>query len=109
MDIFSNLVVFCLTGQMLDIFLVAYFSFCYRFVSWVAQYSVWLRAGRLGDRGSIPGRGERIFLLASVSRPALGSTWPPVQWVLGVLSPGLKCGRCVTLTTPSTSAEVENE
>jgi hypothetical protein len=27
------------------------------------QYSVWLRAGRLGDRGSIPGRGERIFPL----------------------------------------------
>jgi hypothetical protein len=32
------------------------------------------RLGRLGDLGSIPGRGERIFSLASVSRPALGSS-----------------------------------
>jgi hypothetical protein len=34
-----------------------------------------------------------------VSRPALGPTQPPVQWVPGVLSPGLKRGRGVTLTT----------
>jgi hypothetical protein len=33
-----------------------------------------------------------------VSRPALGTTQPPVQWVPGVLSPGLKRGRDVTLT-----------
>jgi hypothetical protein len=42
---------------------------------------------------------QRIFPLASVSRPALGSTQPPVQWVPGVLSPGVKCGRGVMLTT----------
>jgi hypothetical protein len=53
----------------------------------------------LGDRGSIPGRGERIFPLTSVSIPALGPTQPPVQWVPGVLSPGVKRGRGVTLTT----------
>jgi hypothetical protein len=40
-----------------------------------------------------------IFPLTSVSRPALGPTQPPVQWVPGVLSPGLKRGRGVTLTT----------
>jgi hypothetical protein len=34
-----------------------------------------------------------------VSRPALGPTQPPVQWVPGVLSPGVKRGRGVTLTT----------
>jgi hypothetical protein len=61
--------------------------------------SVWLRAGRPGDRGSIPGRGERTFPLASVSRPALGPTQRPVQWVPGVLSPGLKRGQGVTLIT----------
>jgi hypothetical protein len=32
------------------------------------------------------------------SQPALGSTQPPVQWVPGVLSPGLQCGRSVMLT-----------
>jgi hypothetical protein len=42
---------------------------------------------------------ERIFPLASVSRPALGPTQPPVQWVPGVLSPGVKRGRGVTLTS----------
>jgi hypothetical protein len=61
--------------------------------------SVWLRAGRPGERGSIPDRGERIFPVASVSRPAQGPTQPPVQWVPGVLSPELKRGRSVTLTT----------
>jgi hypothetical protein len=47
-------------------------------------------------RGSIPGRGERK---ASVSRPAVGPTQPPVQWVPGVFSAGLKRDRGVTLTT----------
>jgi hypothetical protein len=53
----------------------------------------------LDDQGSIPGRGERIFTLTSLSRPALRPTQPPVQWLLGVLSPGVKRGRGVTLTT----------
>jgi hypothetical protein len=56
----------------------------------------------LDDRaiqGSMPGRGEIIFTLASVSKPALEPTQPPVQWIQGVLSPGLKRGRGVMLTT----------
>jgi hypothetical protein len=54
---------------------------------------------RPGRTGFDPRRGQRIFPLSSVSRPALGPTQPPVQWVPGVLSPGVKCGRGVTLTT----------
>jgi hypothetical protein len=51
-----------------------------------------------------------IFPLSSVSRPALGPTQPPVQWVSGVLSPGVKArpGRDADYSPPS-SAEVENE
>jgi hypothetical protein len=45
---------------------------------WLCQYSVWLRAGRPGDWGSIPGGGKRIFPVASVSRPVLGPTQHPV-------------------------------
>jgi hypothetical protein len=41
-------------------------------VSRATQYSVWLRAGRLGDRGSILGRGERIFPLIPL---VLASSW----------------------------------
>jgi hypothetical protein len=41
---------------------------------WIIDYLFWLRTGRPGDRGSIPGRGERIFRLAFVSRPALKPT-----------------------------------
>jgi hypothetical protein len=48
------------------------------------------------DRGSIPGRGERIFPLTFVSRPALRPTQPPIQRV-----PAVKCGRDVALTTHS--------
>jgi hypothetical protein len=51
------------------------------------------------DRGSIPGRGERIFPLASVSRPALRPTQPPVQGIPWVLSSVLERGQGVTLTT----------
>jgi hypothetical protein len=53
----------------------------------------------LDDRGSIPGRGKRIFPLNFESRTALGPTQPPVQWVPWVLSPGVKSSRGVTLTT----------
>jgi hypothetical protein len=71
----------------------------FQWVGYLSQYSVWLWAGRPGERGSIPSRGERIFPIASLSRPALGPTQPPVQWVPVVLSPGVKSGLGVTLTT----------
>ena len=48
----------------------------------------------LDGPGSNPG-GDEIF---RPSRPALGPTQAPVKWVPG-LSPGMKCGRGVLLTT----------
>jgi hypothetical protein len=52
----------------------------------------------LDGRGSIPD-GDGIFPVTSASRPALGPTQPPIQFVPGALSPGVKRGRSVTLTT----------
>jgi hypothetical protein len=54
----------------------------------------------LDDRGvGIPSPGSvKNFLFSSSSRPALGSTQPPIQWVPGALSRGWN-GRGVKLTT----------
>jgi hypothetical protein len=78
---------------------VLYSTVSYCTLLQLSLLSVWPRTGQPGDRGSIPGRGERIFPLASVSRPALGPTQPPVRWVPGVLSPGVKRDRSLTLIT----------
>jgi hypothetical protein len=51
---------------------------------------------RLGEWGSIPSRSKEFLCLASVSRPALRPTQPPIQWVTGVIS---REGRGLTVTT----------
>jgi hypothetical protein len=45
---------------------------------------------QIGRPGFDPRRGKMIFPLASVSRPALRPTQPPIQWVLLALSRELK-------------------
>jgi hypothetical protein len=51
-------------------------------------YSNWLRAGRLRGQSSSPSRVSN-FLFTS-SKLALGSIQPPIQWVPGTPSPGVK-------------------
>jgi hypothetical protein len=62
----------------------------------VAQSVQYLATGWTTGRSKFdPRQGQRVFPVASVSRPALGPPpQPPVQWV-----PGVKRGRGVTLTT----------
>jgi hypothetical protein len=49
---------------------------------WRRRYRDWLRAERPKVRSSIPGT-VKNFLFSMSSRPALGFTQPPIQWVLG--------------------------
>jgi hypothetical protein len=74
---------------------------CLDYWSWGSTVSV-VSDYRLDDRGSIPGQRHMIFPLASMSRPALRLTQPPIQWVPEVLSPGLDADQ-----SPPT-AEVKN-
>jgi hypothetical protein len=60
------------------------------------------------DRGFDSRQGLRIFLFTTVSRPALGPTQPPIQWVRETLSLGLKRpGRETDHLSPS-SADVKS-
>jgi hypothetical protein len=59
---------------------------------------------RLSD--SSPGT-VKNFLFSKSSRPALGFTQPPIQWVPGALSPGVKRPRREADHSPPTSAEVK--
>jgi hypothetical protein len=52
-----------------------------------SRYSAWLRAGWPTGRSLRPGRSKNFFLTKS-SRPSVGSTQPPVQWVPGVFPRG---------------------
>jgi hypothetical protein len=49
-----------------------------------------------------------IFLFATAFRPALGPTQPPVQWVPGALSPGVKRPGREANQSPPSSVEVKN-
>jgi hypothetical protein len=52
-----------------------------------SRYSDWLRAGRPRGRSSSPDS-VKNFLASTSSRPALGPTPPPIQWVPGIKRPG---------------------
>jgi hypothetical protein len=53
-------------------------------------------------------QGPGIFLFIIASRTALGSTQPPIQWVPGGLSLGVKQPQYEADHSPPSSAEVKN-
>jgi hypothetical protein len=61
----------------------------------------------LGGRGSIPGKGK-ISLHSTASRLVLGPTQSPIQWIPGVLFPGVKRPGREADHSPPSSAEVKN-
>jgi hypothetical protein len=72
-----------------------------------SRYCDWLRAaGRQRSLNSSLGR-VKNFLFSTSSRPALGSTHPPSQWIPGVLSPEIKRSGREADHPPPTSAEVK--
>jgi hypothetical protein len=73
---------------------------------WRSRYSHWLRPGRPRGRSWSPSK-VKNFLFPMSSRPALGSTQPPIQWIKGSLSPGLKGPGREADHSPPASAEVK--
>jgi hypothetical protein len=61
---------------------------------------------RAGLPDSIPGRGRDSFLIVTASKPALGPTKPPIQWVLRSRSPGIKRTGREANHSPPPSAEL---
>jgi hypothetical protein len=53
--------------------------------------------------------GARDFFFFSASRPALGPTQRPVQWVPGAVSPGVERQEREADHSPPFSAEVKND
>jgi hypothetical protein len=70
-----------------------------------ASIATRLRAGQPGFNSQ---QGQEIFLFSVVSRPTLGPIQPPIQWVPGVLSLGVKWQGCEADHSPPCSVEVKN-
>jgi hypothetical protein len=60
----------------------------------------------LGDRDSSPGR-VKDFLFSTSSKPVMGPTQPPIKWVPGALSLGVKRPGREANHSPPISAEVK--
>jgi hypothetical protein len=62
----------------------------------------------LDERGFESRHGLEIFLFTTASRRSLGSTQPPIQWIPGALSLGVKRPRREADHSLPSSAEVKN-
>jgi hypothetical protein len=59
--------------------------------------------GWMAEGSSLNPSRDKISLLSTLSRPVLGPTQPPIQWVLEVKRPGREADH-----SPPFSAEVKN-
>jgi hypothetical protein len=80
-------------------------SQCGYLYKWTPHNGIPLGYG-LDDRGFETQQGLRIFLFTIASRPAMRSTRPPMQWVLGALSLGVKRPGREADHSPPSSAKV---
>jgi hypothetical protein len=83
--------------------------FVFRYCLYILGYLSGIALGYgLDDRGFEPRQGVSIFFFTTASRPALGPTQSPIQWVRGVPSLGVKRPECEADHSPPSSAEVNN-
>jgi hypothetical protein len=73
---------------------------------WLSRYSDWIRSGQPRDRCSSLS-GVKNFLFSTSCTSALWPTQPPIQWVAGALSQGVKRPGCETDYSPPASAKVK--
>jgi hypothetical protein len=73
----------------------------------LSRYNDCLRARRPKGPNSSPGR-DKNFLFSMSSRPTLGPTQPPIQWLPRVLSRGVKRPGREADHSPPSNAEVKN-
>jgi len=59
------------------------------------------------DHGSIPNKGKKFFF-PKMFKTGLGTTQPPIQWVLEALSLGVKQPECEADHRTASSAEIKN-
>jgi hypothetical protein len=88
---------------------ISYLFICVLHALSISSFSGIALGYGLDDRGFESWQGPGIFLFTIVSRPALWLTQPPIQWVRGTLSLGVKRPGCGADHSPPSSAEVKNE
>jgi hypothetical protein len=77
-------------------------------MSWDNSVGIATCYGLDGREFEVPSSGRvKNFLFSTSSRPALGATQPPIQWVPGALSPGVKQPVREADHSPPTSAVVK--
>jgi hypothetical protein len=82
---------------------------CCNEIQMLKQFRYWARIARCSHSLQLDGPGIESQWgrdLPHPSRPALGPTQPPIQWVPG-LFPGVKCSGCSVNHSPPSSAEVK--